>query len=89
MFAVLLALAVFLLVPSAYASPPDPTWLQGLWDDSDHDDVVILVTEAGGTTVRCLDYDFRPVCLTRIEDSRNDRPLAVQVSSEHPRAPPA
>lgn len=27
----------------AYASPPDPTWIAGLWDDGDYDDVVILV----------------------------------------------
>ncbi len=32
------------LVPLAHASPPDQTWLGGLWDDGDHDDVVLLVT---------------------------------------------
>jgi hypothetical protein len=28
----------------AHASPIDPTWIAGFWDDGDHDDVVILVT---------------------------------------------
>jgi len=27
----------------AYATPPDPTWVPGLWDDGDYDDVVILI----------------------------------------------
>jgi len=26
----------------ALASPPDPVWIGGLWDDADYDDVVIL-----------------------------------------------
>jgi hypothetical protein len=36
--------ALFVLWPFAYASPIDPTWIDGFWDDGDHDDVVILVT---------------------------------------------
>ncbi len=31
----------------AYASPPDPSWIRGVYDGDDYDDVVILVT--GGT----------------------------------------
>ena len=38
---VLLALAT--LTPLAQASPPDPTWVAGFWDDGDHDDVVLLI----------------------------------------------
>lgn len=37
--------ALFLLLPVfAYASPPDPTWIGGYYDDGDYDDVVILIT---------------------------------------------
>lgn len=37
-------LAVFLFLPTlAHATPPDPSWLGGFWDDDDYDDVVILV----------------------------------------------
>jgi len=34
------------LVPLAQASPPDQTWLGGLYDDADYDDVVVGVTSA-------------------------------------------
>src|SRR5438132_13607033 len=38
-------LGVLLTLPVlAYASPPDPTWIAGFWDDADFDDVVILIT---------------------------------------------
>ena len=30
----------------AYASPPDPSWIAGIYDDADFDDVVGLVTAA-------------------------------------------
>jgi hypothetical protein len=43
--AILVALSIG-LVPVAYASPPDQTWLRGLYDDADYDDVVIALTSA-------------------------------------------
>jgi len=36
------------LVPLAYASPPDPTWLAGFYDDADYDDAVVAVVAASG-----------------------------------------
>ncbi len=35
------------LTPLAYASPPDPVWVSGFFDDADQDDVVVLITSAG------------------------------------------
>jgi len=32
------------LVPLAYASPPDQTWLPGFYDNADYDDVVVFAT---------------------------------------------
>jgi hypothetical protein len=32
------------VMPLAYASPVDPTWLPGFWDDSDFDDVILFLT---------------------------------------------
>jgi len=37
------------LVPLAYAAPPDPTWIAGIYDNADCDDVVRLVTDGTGT----------------------------------------
>jgi len=40
----LVALLVLLAVAAlSLASPVDPTWVAGFWDDGDHDDVVLLV----------------------------------------------
>jgi hypothetical protein len=47
---VLLLLAcLFSLSPLAYASPPDPTWVDGIFDDADGDDVVISISWAAWT----------------------------------------
>ncbi len=44
---VLLLLACLVsLAPLAYASPPDPTWTEGFFDDLDFDDVVVSVSSA-------------------------------------------
>ncbi len=41
--ALLLVLVVAGLTPLAKASPPDPTWVAGFWDNGDYDDVVLLI----------------------------------------------
>jgi hypothetical protein len=38
-----LILCLVTLAPLCHASPPDPTWIAGLYDDDDHDDVVLDV----------------------------------------------
>ena len=42
----LLALLVIVPVTLAHASPPDQTWLAGVYDQADFDDVVGLLTSA-------------------------------------------
>ncbi len=37
------------LGPLAHASPPDPTYIPGLYDDADHDDVIMLALSTVGT----------------------------------------
>jgi len=43
-----LSAIIFVSVALAYASPPDPSWISGIYDDRDDDDVVIMVTDATG-----------------------------------------
>jgi hypothetical protein len=38
-----LVVALFTLTSLCYASPPDPTWIAGLYDDGDQDEVVLEV----------------------------------------------
>jgi hypothetical protein len=44
--AMLLVLLIIAPVTLAHASPPDPTWLAGVYDQADFDDVVDLLTSA-------------------------------------------
>jgi hypothetical protein len=59
--ALLLLLAVGGLTPLAYASPPDPAWIRGIYDDADYDDVVDLVTSAVAATAPVLLVDLRQI----------------------------
>ena len=42
----LLLVCLVSLTPLAYASPPDPTWMDGFFDDLDFDDVVVSISWA-------------------------------------------
>src|SRR5262245_19294448 len=42
-FALALSCAQVVLVPAAHAVPPDQTWIGGIYDVADYDDVVLLV----------------------------------------------
>src|SRR5262245_25858288 len=42
-----LLLSVLLTLPAcAHATPTDPTWIAGLYDDSDYDDVILFIIGA-------------------------------------------
>jgi hypothetical protein len=45
---VLVVALVGTLPAVAHASPPDQSWLGGLWDDDDYDDVILLITDFTG-----------------------------------------
>jgi hypothetical protein len=61
----LVAALWILLVPLAFASPPDPSWIAGVYDGGDSDDVVTLiglcasVTDLGGAPSVALDWHVR------------------------------
>src|SRR5215813_15113194 len=48
MGAMLLALLIIAPVTLAHASPPDQTWIPGIYDQADFDDVVGLLTSVLG-----------------------------------------
>src|SRR2546427_5446018 len=41
--AMFVLVALLALTPGAYASPPDQTWIPGLYDNADFDDVVLFI----------------------------------------------
>lgn len=74
----------------AFASPPDPSWVAGFWDDGDYDDVVILITATAGVAESSPGLDVRPI--GAIVAVLVDLELALfpipAPSSYHLRAPP-
>ena len=74
----------------AYASPPDPSWVRGVYDDADFDDVVCLILAHAGLVDDSAPVEGRPdFVLTRAEVPPNDLSVApFSLSSRQPRAPP-
>src|SRR5262245_1937020 len=48
LIALILGVALVAIVPAGHASPPDPSWIGGLYDNGDFDDVVLLITSTLG-----------------------------------------
>jgi len=81
---------VIALAPIAWASPPDPTWISGVYDGADFDDVVTYLT-SGSVAIPALPvvdvvpaFDRTPVLPAPYEKLE----LSLLLSSQSPRAPP-
>ena len=75
----------------AYASPADPTWISGVYDDADFDDVVGLVTsaEALATTASTADLPLATLRALPPAPLRESAILRFPTATLHARAPPA
>lgn len=88
---VLLLLAPVALAGLAHASPPDPAWIQGIYDDDDGDSIVTLIASGSGhappaaPAARPL---FSPL-IARLTPTPEGTPLAVWAAAAPSRAPPA
>jgi hypothetical protein len=89
MIFILLA-TVAVLTPLAYASPPDPLWIPGIYDDDDQDDVIVAVTNADGSVDGPSVGTVAPTCIDchRIIDRDALRLQCRVACSAHVRAPP-
>ena len=82
--------AMLALTPAALASPPDQTWIPGLYDNADYDDVVLAIT-AG---IAALELRSRPDSrcgrsVVALVSLLNEQRQATPPSSSHsPRSPP-
>ena len=86
----LLAGAMVALTPAAHASPPDQTWIAGLYDNADYDDAVLAVIASIASLDRQPVHDPQYVDLViafvlTIDESLRTPP---SLSSNRPRAPP-
>jgi hypothetical protein len=77
------------LTPMAYASPPDPSWINGLYDGGDFDDVVVQITSGAGVIDLIPLAELRPLPSTPwiIHAAHSFAPTHSSVSLR-PRAPP-
>jgi hypothetical protein len=77
-------------LPLAYASPPDPSWLPGFWDDADYDEVITMITSAVGAIAH-LAPEGGAHCPLVCELRPGEDQLArfARPSSDSTRAPPA
>jgi hypothetical protein len=80
---------VLALTPLAHADSPDPTWISGIWDDDDFDDVVAYITSAAGTLPPPFPCHIRRVVLPALLSTLGfPAPLSAPPSASSPRAPP-
>jgi hypothetical protein len=88
---IVLAAALVALRPLADASPPDPSWIPGIYDGDDFDDVVVLVTMQAGSFDAFPQPDFRPqpVAVEFLAPSSDAALPTTTPSSSPTRGPPA
>ncbi len=91
LLAVLLLLAPVALPGLAHASPPDPAWIQGVYDDGDGDDIVTLTASGPGSLPAFASTDLRFIArlVARLTPTPERMPLALWTAAASPRAPPA
>jgi hypothetical protein len=78
------------VIPTAYANPPDPSWVAGYWDDDDFDNTVVFITGAYAIHVT-VPVHARALFVARARLDPTDPaacPTPLLRSSLHPRAPP-
>jgi len=88
--AVLLLGVLLTLPPIAHATPTDPVWIPGLYDDNDYDDVVLFLTGAVSAVDSGVVDPVGPVvvCLGLITPSRPQSVSSRPLESLSTRAPP-
>lgn len=78
------------MIPFTYASAIDPTWLAGIYDDADYDEIVRLLTETSGVGTAPVHPAAESLTfITRIVvEGMNEPPQSAIPRSIQPRSPP-
>jgi len=87
----LLLTLVVLFAPLTYTDLPDQTWLGGLWNGGDNDDVILQLESTGGAVASFALSWADPVLIVLGVTAPPPKTtvLAVTVSANQTRAPPA
>jgi hypothetical protein len=88
--ALALSCVLVVLIPIAHAAPPDPTWIDGIYDAEDYDDVVVLVGLFEGLAEDGLGTAGSPVATvaTLTAGTHDGAGAAEHPRRAQPRAPP-
>src|SRR5215475_12434122 len=84
-----IASALILLPAIAFASPPDPSWIAGIYDGADGDDIVSLVYETFAASAAVPSQVGPLPCLPGISFEGLVRSAPANRFTRGPRAPPA
>jgi len=89
--ALLVVVVLISLVALAHASPPDPDWLGGIWDNGDYDDIILLVTSGVGIADSHTIDEVRPIVLVAplVSPPDRNRLPARPLFASPTRAPPS
>ena len=88
-----LLIGLLLLIPAAapglaQASPPDPTWIPGIYDNADGDDVVTLIASGTASAPSATAAAAFVPLVARLPGTPEPSPLARWTSAAPSRAPP-
>ena len=83
-----IVLAVILLPVIAFASPADPSWIAGVYDGADGDDVVSLVYETSAANTAVPSHLGPHPCMLAISLEDIGRNVPDRYCTRGPRSPP-
>jgi hypothetical protein len=88
--ALLVLITPAVLLAFAYANTPDPSWIPGIYDDADFDDVVTLVTSASADVAPAVAVHARPAAMVveSLPQFVENTVVAPSRLAPPPRAPP-
>ena len=83
------AIVALILLPAiAFASPPDPSWIAGIYDGADGDDVVSLVYDTAAAHAADGSHIATRPCLKELALESSAQGVASHRFARKPRAPP-
>src|SRR5215470_3150825 len=83
-----IVVALILLPTIAFASPPDPSWIAGIYDDADGDDIVSLVYETSAASAAAPSHVGPLPCLLGVFFEGIDGSVSRSRCTRGPRSPP-
>lgn len=83
------AIVALILLPTiAFASPPDPSWIAGIYDGADGDDIVSLVYDIAATHAADGAHITAHPCLRKLAPESIAWGVSSHRFARKPRAPP-